>query len=123
MNRFRKVLTKSEKKIWTKKKSKTYNDVLDYCHLSQGYSRTINNSQDIRTVNNSQNNRTIKHFESNNQSVGKLNEPFGNILETLPDVPQNESFSNNITDEDLIRRLGKLKNLPNGLDAEMLEET
>ena len=58
-----------------------------------------------------------------NQSVGKLNEPFGNILETLPDVPRNEPGSNNITDEDLIRRLGKLKNPPDGLDAEMLEET
>ena len=121
VNRFRKVLTKSEKKIWIKKKNKTYNDVLDYCQRSQGYSQ--NSERDNRLSESTSNQGATEVNVGHNilnQSVGKLNEPFGNILETLPDVPRNEPGSNNITDEDLIRRLGKLKNLPN---AEMLEET
>ena len=40
VNKFRKVLTKSEKKIWQNKKSQTYQDILDYCADNRGNSQS-----------------------------------------------------------------------------------
>ena len=110
VNKFRKVLTKSEKKIWQLKKSKTYQDLLDYCEANESSSEGF---QCENTFSDSASNEEVTQGKVVNESIEKDTASFVNILEILPDIPQHEpgsdTCSDSITVKELEKRLLKLK--------------
>ena len=130
LDKFGSLLSEAEHKIWESKKSRTSQDVSDYCeHISNGYDSDVS-SLCVEQVESSSEESASENEQLNSTtgieaSFGKPHEVHDDVLVTeansidedietrllqlsLPDVPEDEEFTNPIDDE-IETRLLRLK--------------